>query len=263
MNGQAAAVVAAAAVVLVLLALWRPGTVGGVRGRSGDVGSAPRRGASSPGAPDPVPDDVAAEALGQAVALLQAGVSATDLFRVWASTRADALEGTGTAPGSWLGEDGEPSALTRTGRRRVREASARRAWARALTAAHLNTLSGGDPTTVDGPGRAWRETMWAVGLATGTGAPLADLLERVRDECTARTDAARARTAGLAAARTTRRILMGLPAGGLLLAQALGAQPLQILVDTAWGRAALIAGLTFWAVAALWSRRVMRAGAPT
>lgn len=194
---------------------------------------------------DPVPDDVAAEALSQAVALLQAGVGRTVLFRTWARTR----------------DRTEPETETRQGRQRRlgrKQERSRRAWDRALVAADLQQVSGGDLDLVDGPGRAWRETVWAVGLSTDTGAPLAELLDRVRDECTARSDAARARTAGLAAARTTRRILMCLPAAGLLLAQALGARPLQILLTHPWGRAAAVLGLIFWAVAALWARLILR-----
>ncbi|MGO2632783.1 MAG: type II secretion system F family protein [Galactobacter sp.] len=225
------------------------------------AGAHDRWGPKESGGTDPLADDVAAEALGQAVALLQAGVSATELFRVWGSTRAsDALDPAGRR--LWLGEDGEPSALTRKGRERVKASTLRTQWLAALAAADLQLRSGGDLVSVQGPGLAWQETVWAVGLATGTGAPLADLLERVRDECTARADAARARVSGLAAARTTRRILMSLPIGGLLLAQALGAEPLNILVGTVWGRAALVLGLIFWGVAALWSRRIMRAGTP-
>ncbi|WP_291278007.1 hypothetical protein [Galactobacter sp.] len=255
MDGQTAAIVAAAACVLIVLGCRSPAA------HPARTGASPsrRRRPTAAATPDPVADDVAAEALGQAVALLQAGVSATDLFRLWGSTRAP--EALGTGSGSWLGENGEPSALTAKGRQRLRSSSLHAQWVQALAAADLQVRSGGELVRVGGPGLAWEQTVWAVGLATGTGAPLADLLERVRDECTARADAARAQSAGLAAARSTRRILMGLPIGGLLLAQALGAEPLHILIGTSWGRAAAVAGAVFWAVAALWSRRIMRAGA--
>jgi hypothetical protein len=266
MTAHAAAWLAALTAAGVILVSWsgrgemplRRGGRGPVRGRVHRKRHGKDRGIESS---DPLPDDVAAEALGQAVALLKAGVPVQRLFGLWGSTRA--TESLGSAGTVWLGEKGQPSALTRKGRTRVRRETLKRAWLSALAAADLQMASGGELKDVAGPGRGWRETVWAVGLSVGTGAPLSDLLERVRDECTARADAARARTAGLAAARTTRRILMGLPAGGLLLAQALGAHPLHILFQTFWGRAALILGGGFWLVAVMWSRHILKGGMKT
>ncbi|RKW71325.1 hypothetical protein [Galactobacter caseinivorans] len=205
---------------------------------------------------DPLPEEVAREVLGRLVALLQAGVPrAASWELLWRGCQSAAQENPGTAPQLLPWRRG---AVKTQGQRSQLMGQ----WARALAEVALADAAGEEAWSLagSGPGRAWRDLMWAVGLSSASGAPLAELVGRVADDCSARADAARARISGLAAATSTRRILMWLPAGGLLLAQLLGADPLGVLVTTPAGRIAALLGALFWLVALAWSRRIMRAG---
>src|SRR5699024_11225229 len=73
------------------------------------------------------------------------------------------------------------------------------------------------------PAAAWR-------LAEQHGLGMADLLETVRDDLTARRDHARRIDAGMAGARATAAVLAALPALGIALGQPMGAAPLSVLL---------------------------------
>lgn len=183
-------------------------------------------------------DDVAREVLARLVALLRSGLpraTAWELLR----------QGCGPRGGR-----------SREGRRRDEQLEQ---WATALTWLGVLDAAGEDLVAAElpGPGTAWRDLSWAVGLAAATGAPLAELVARVGDDAAGRADAARARTAGMAAARSTRRILLWLPVGGLGLAAVLGADPVHVLLLSPWGRISAGIGIVFWAAAALWSRGIV------
>lgn len=79
-------------------------------------------------------------------------------------------------------------------------------------------------------------------VAAETGAPLAPVLGQVGDALAAAAEARDDREAALAGPRTTARVLAWLPALGLMLGAALGAKPLQVLLDGGVGTAALIGG---------------------
>lgn len=136
-----------------------------------------------------------------------------------------------------------------------------REWAAALAEAQVLDDAGHELRVLadSGPGRAWSDFVWAVGLSTRSGAPMADLVQRVADDCSARAEACRARVSGLAAARSTRRILAWLPLGGLVLARLLGTDPVGVLIGTPGGRVCALLGAVFWGASILWSRRIMRA----
>ena len=95
---------------------------------------------------------------------------------------------------------------------------------------------------------------WEVAQGSGTGlaASLATLADAARETERVRSEL---RT-GLAEPRATALVLAALPALGLLLGSALGADPVHWLVGTLPGRFVLAAGLALEAVGAWWSWRI-------
>lgn len=114
----------------------------------------------------------------------------------------------------------------------------------------------------DGPARA---VCAATRLALTVGAPLGRVLEAVSDALVAQAEAEADRDAALAGPRTTARVLLGLPAAGVLLAWTLGADPIAVASDGGVGTAAVAAGVVLLAVGRWWTGRLVdaarRAGA--
>jgi tight adherence protein B len=103
-------------------------------------------------------------------------------------------------------------------------------------------------------GSVWR-------LAEQSGAPLAELIERIEADARA-ADRARAIAAAQAAgARATALLLAGLPAGGIALGYAIGADPLWILLHTPLGAGCALAALVLQLAGLTWTDRLT--GAPT
>jgi tight adherence protein B len=96
---------------------------------------------------------------------------------------------------------------------------------------------------------AWR-------LAESTGAPLADLIERVEADARAADRAHAAAAAQAAGARVTAWLLGALPAGGIALGYAIGADPLRILLRTPIGALCAISALGFQLAGLLWAERL-------
>jgi tight adherence protein B len=96
-------------------------------------------------------------------------------------------------------------------------------------------------------------------LAARTGAPLADVLDRVGGAMARDAEAAGQRTAALAGPRATARVLAWLPASGVLLGFALGADPAAVLLDGGAGTMLLVLGALLTAAGQVWSRRCVRA----
>lgn len=247
-----------------------------------------------PAGPEPVrlriaQADAAREHLTRVAALLRSGATPTQAFAALAAdARADDAKparggrpeasrhrGTGGVGGGAEGaERAEPLRRVPLTRVRGRRDAAERelatqldaAWGDAATSVALALGAGveirrGEPAA-HGPGApslgaSWSRLRWVCGMAARTGAPLAPLLERLAEDAAATADALRARQAGAAAAGTTRKILAWLPVGGLLLAQALGARPVEVLVGSVPGRITAGLGCAFWLAAYLWSRRVI------
>ena len=92
-----------------------------------------------------------------------------------------------------------------------------------------------------------------------TGAPTAQLLSRLAGALREEADARDARETALAAPRATARLLLALPVLGLVLGHAVGADPLLVLVGTAPGRLAGLAGALLALTGWLWTRRLVRA----
>jgi tight adherence protein B len=98
---------------------------------------------------------------------------------------------------------------------------------------------------------AWR-------VAERTGAPTADVLDRLAAGLRADAQVQDARDAALAAPRATARLLVALPLAGLALGAAVGADPLRVLVATGPGRFCGAAGVACTAAAWAWTRALVR-----
>ncbi len=95
-------------------------------------------------------------------------------------------------------------------------------------------------------------------LAERTGAPAADLVERIEADARAG-DRLHARTAAEAAgARATAILLAALPAGGLALGSAIGGDPLHVLLHTPIGAACAVGALLLQIAGLSWSDRLVR-----
>lgn len=95
---------------------------------------------------------------------------------------------------------------------------------------------------------------WEVAQGSGTGlaASLATLADAARETERVRGEL----RAGLAEPRATALVLAALPAVGLMLGSALGADPLRWLLGSTPGRLVLAAGVVLEAVGAWWSWRI-------
>jgi tight adherence protein B len=99
-------------------------------------------------------------------------------------------------------------------------------------------------------GHAWR-------VAVDTGAPLADVLDRVAADHAAVAGQRRAVTAVLAGPRASAAVLAVLPCVGLGLGMAMGLNPLSTLLHTGAGHLLCCAGAAFDAAGALWTSRIV------
>ena len=136
------------------------------------------------------------------------------------------------------------------------------------TAAAAARLGGDVPAVLrahDAPAlRPWLDRLaeaWA--LAERHGVPLADLLEAVRVDVDSRTRFAAEVDARLAGPRATATVLAGLPVLGLLLGQAIGADPMRVLAGTAAGQTLLVVGTGLACAGVLWSARIVSSAVPS
>jgi tight adherence protein B len=138
-----------------------------------------------------------------------------------------------------------------------------------LGAAAAAARLGGDvPAVLRGDGelalRPWLARLadaWALGQHHGV--PLAGLLEAVRCDAERRVRFAADLDARLAGPRATVAVLAGLPLLGLLLGQAAGADPWQVLANTAAGQALLVLGTALISAGVAWSDRIVTSAVPT
>lgn len=93
-------------------------------------------------------------------------------------------------------------------------------------------------------------------LAERHGVAIADLLRAVRDELDHRTAFLRELESNLAAPRATACVLAGLPVLGVLLGQAIGADPVGALTDSGAGQALLVVGTLLLCAGARWTIRL-------
>ena len=125
--------------------------------------------------------------------------------------------------------------------------------------------AGQEPTTAAGGGSngvgVLRERFSAaVALAERTGAPLADLLERIEADARAVDRADASVAAQIAGSQATAWLLAGLPAGGIALGYAIGTDPLAVLLHTPVGAGCAAGAIALQVAGMAWTRRLMRAG---
>ncbi|MEV0003269.1 hypothetical protein AB0H28_13410 [Micromonospora sp. NPDC050980] len=96
----------------------------------------------------------------------------------------------------------------------------------------------------------------AVRLADRTGAPLADLLERIEADARAADRGLAAAAAQAAGARATAWLLAGLPLGGIGLGYAIGVDPVAVLLHTPVGGASALAAVVLQSGGLLWAERL-------
>jgi len=97
----------------------------------------------------------------------------------------------------------------------------------------------------------------ALHLCERSGAPTADVLERLAAGLRAEAGAATDARIALAAPKATAGVLSLLPVAGLGLGALLGVDTVHVLVWTPAGRACLILGATAWAAGRWWIRRLV------
>ncbi len=143
-------------------------------------------------------------------------------------------------------------------RRRTRRAAAL-AHRRDLDrlAAVAADLRAGLPTDLeDGPGRVARLARAAGKLADRTGAPLADLLERIEADARAADRGLAAAAAQAAGARATAWLLAALPLGGIGLGYGIGVDPVAVLLHTPVGGGSALAAVALQVGGLLWAERL-------
>ncbi len=109
--------------------------------------------------------------------------------------------------------------------------------------------------------RVWEELAACFDVAETSGCPLAEVLTRFAAQLEAESDAEAARQTALAGPKATVRLLTWLPAIGFGLGLLLGIDPVETMLGTPAGIAALAAGLALTAAGRIWSSRLVRAAA--
>jgi len=94
-------------------------------------------------------------------------------------------------------------------------------------------------------------------LAVEVGAPLASVLDEVAASAAADAEARAERDAALAGPRATARVLLWLPAVGVLLGYVLGADPLGTATDGGLGTAGVLLGVLLLLAGRVWSSRLV------
>lgn len=101
---------------------------------------------------------------------------------------------------------------------------------------------------------AWFAACWQVGA--GTGAGLADAVERLAQGLRAEQRRRHEVRAQLAAPKATARLLAALPVLGVALGSGLGQRPLAFLLGTPYGVACLLVGLALNVAGLVWTGRI-------
>lgn len=97
----------------------------------------------------------------------------------------------------------------------------------------------------------------AVRFSQLQGAPLSDVLRSVARSLHDAQQAESKRRIALAGPRASARILSVLPLAGMAVGWIVGARPLEVFADGAWGSAVACAGAFFMAVGWIWVRRLV------
>lgn len=108
----------------------------------------------------------------------------------------------------------------------------------------------------DGPDRLRQLTSAAVRLADRTGAPLAELVERIEADARATDRGLAAAAAQAAGARATAWLLAALPVGGIGLGYGIGVDPVAVLLHSRVGGACAVLAVALQVVGLLWAERL-------
>lgn len=135
------------------------------------------------------------------------------------------------------------------------------AWGRAAERLGLPQGIGGDgvPALVGRlpPSPAASGTRAACSLAAELGAPAADILDECLVAVTQAEAEESARAVAIAGPAASARLLAALPAVGVLLSMALGADPLDSALGGGLGSLAVLAGVVAYAAGIAWTRRLV------
>ncbi|KAB1907602.1 hypothetical protein F8279_10220 [Micromonospora sp. AMSO1212t] len=126
----------------------------------------------------------------------------------------------------------------------------------AAVAADLRAGLPADNGVDDCPGRVARLARAAGKLADQTGAPLADLLERIEADARAADRGLAAAAAQAAGARATAWLLAALPLGGIGLGYGIGVDPVAVLLRTPVGAGSAVAAVVLQVGGLLWAERL-------
>ncbi|WP_455644419.1 type II secretion system F family protein [Micromonospora carbonacea] len=116
--------------------------------------------------------------------------------------------------------------------------------------------SGPPAAPPDGADRLRQLARAAVRLADRTGAPLADLLERIEADARAGDRGLAAAAAQAAGARATAWLLAALPLGGIGLGYGVGVDPVAVLLHTPVGGGCAVAAVVLQLAGLLWTERL-------
>lgn len=108
----------------------------------------------------------------------------------------------------------------------------------------------------DGSDRLRQLTSAAVRLADRTGAPLAELVERIEADARATDRGLAAAAAQAAGARATAWLLAALPIGGIALGYGIGVDPVAVLLHSTVGGACAVLAVALQVVGLLWAERL-------
>ncbi|WP_327023196.1 hypothetical protein [Micromonospora sp. NBC_01739] len=106
------------------------------------------------------------------------------------------------------------------------------------------------------PDRPGQLAQAAVRLAERTGAPLADLIERIEADARSTDRGMAAAAAQAAGARATAWLLAALPLGGIGLGYGIGVDPLEVLLHTPIGAGCAAAAIALQVIGLLWADRL-------
>ncbi|MGC4895636.1 hypothetical protein [Micromonospora sp. DT31] len=126
----------------------------------------------------------------------------------------------------------------------------------AAVAADLRAGLPADGSPADGPGRLAGLARAAGKLADRTGAPLAELLERIEADARATERGLGAAAAQAAGARATAWLLAALPLGGIGLGYGIGVDPVAVLLHTPVGGGSAAAAVALQVGGLLWAERL-------
>jgi tight adherence protein B len=96
----------------------------------------------------------------------------------------------------------------------------------------------------------------AMHVADDTGAPLAELLDRLENDARALARARASAGAQAAGAQATAWLLAALPGAGIVLGAGMGADPVHVLLRTPLGAACAGGAMTFQIVGLAWTQRL-------